>query len=189
VADVTVFVDDAVRGRLPAICAKDGIPTSEHLRVSTAIGNRAGLGVAWLLLFAGPLGWLALVAISLSRSGRVEQLTTNIPLSEASYERLRASRRLENLGFALVVATVILGLVLLASASDSTMSRFMVLGVFVAFVAGLVMLIVGNTRQSRERVDIELDASRRWVRLSRVHPNFAAACEAQEAATARHERA
>jgi hypothetical protein len=33
-AEVTVFVDDAVLGRLPDICALDGVPASGRLRVT-----------------------------------------------------------------------------------------------------------------------------------------------------------
>jgi len=52
---VTVFVDDAVRGALPKVCVRDGTPTADALRRREDVGDRAGLGVAWLLLLAGPL--------------------------------------------------------------------------------------------------------------------------------------
>ncbi|MGH8998598.1 MAG: hypothetical protein ACRDY7_04335 [Acidimicrobiia bacterium] len=51
-AHVTVFVDDAVRGRLPAVCVKDGTPAQGRLAVSQTIGDGTRLGVA-----AVPPGW------------------------------------------------------------------------------------------------------------------------------------
>jgi len=62
-SNVTVFVDDAVEGTLPAVCARDGVPTDSSLRRHDDVGDRAGLGVAWLLLLAGPIGWLGLVSL------------------------------------------------------------------------------------------------------------------------------
>ena len=181
-AKTTVFVDDAVRGRLPAVCAKEGVPTRDQLRVREPVGNRAGLGIAWLLILAGPLGWLGLLVISVSRGGRVEQLQVTLPLSEAVYRRLQAARRLENVGLALLLGGIVVGVVAIAGAgfASSPLGSFAVLAVLVAIVAGVVTIFAGRARQQRERVDIELDASHRWVRLGRVHPAFAAACDAQE---------
>jgi hypothetical protein len=87
-----VFVDDAVRGTLPAVCVKDGVPTADQLVMREQLGDRAGLGVLWLLLLAGPLGWLGLLIVATSRSGRGEVLTVQVPMSEPAYQRLRAAR-------------------------------------------------------------------------------------------------
>jgi hypothetical protein len=40
---------------------------------------------------------------------------------------------------------------------------------------------VGEVRIERTTVGIDLDASRRWLTVTRVHPAFAAACAAHEA--------
>ena len=45
-------------------------------------------------------------------------------------------------------------------------------------VAGLAVAGAATVGQWRERVDVGLDASRRWVTLQGVHPAFARACEA-----------
>jgi hypothetical protein len=76
-ADVTVFVDDAVRGRLPDICAKDGVPASGRLRVTQEIGRSNRLGILWLLLLAGPLGWIGLFI--LASRGSAEELAVALP--------------------------------------------------------------------------------------------------------------
>jgi hypothetical protein len=43
-------------------------------------------------------------------------------------------------------------------------------------------MLTGAFRFDRESVGVTLDASRRWVPLTNVHPEFAAACAAQQAA-------
>jgi hypothetical protein len=174
VAEVTVFVDDAVMGTLPLICTKEGAPTSDRLRVRSDVGDRAGLGVAWLLLLAGPLGWVGLLLISASRGGGAEVLTVELPVSEVAYQRLRAARHLRWRG---CVAGVIGGAgVFVTALGDAPL--LLPLAVVVVVVA-IVILFVADRRIRATQVGVELDASRRWVTLSRVHPNFAAACTAQ----------
>jgi len=48
VAELTVFVDDAVLGHLPAVCVKDGVRTDDRLTLTQEVagGSGAGLGVA-----------------------------------------------------------------------------------------------------------------------------------------------
>ncbi len=84
-----VFVDDAVQGDLPEVCVIDGVATSDHLRLSQEVGARAGLGVAWLLLLAGPLGWVGLLVLSIARSGRGEVLIIRAGAGQLGTERQR----------------------------------------------------------------------------------------------------
>jgi hypothetical protein len=111
-AAVEVWVDDAVRGNLPGVCVKTGCPADGLVRVEHEHGS---LGLAWLLVFLGPIGWIVLLAL-LATNCR-ELFTVRLPYSNASWERERALRRGE--------------------------------------------------------VRVDLDASRRWVSLRRVHPMFA----------------
>jgi hypothetical protein len=91
-ASVTVFVDDAVLGNLSPVCVIDGVPTDDALTITQQVGNRTGLGVAWLLVLAGPLGWLGLIVISaFKQSG--EALTVTLPFSEAAYLRRGQAER------------------------------------------------------------------------------------------------
>jgi hypothetical protein len=180
-ADITVFVDDAVRGTLPAVCARNGVPTSDSLQRRQEVGNRGGLGVAWLLILAGPLGWLGLIAISVMRSGRVEELQVRLPMSEPAYQRMRTSRQLRDRSMlALLVATVAT-LVLLSMRDSTTLTSFGLVAAIAVAVVSFATMIVGSWRCDRETVGVSLDASRRWVTLSNVHPQFAAACQAHEA--------
>ncbi len=176
-----VFVDDAVRGTLPGVCAKDGVPTSSGMTIRTELGDRAGMGVAWLLLLAGPIGWLGLLLISASRGGRREVLTVQVPLSESAYQRLRTARRLQSLWFGVALVSVAAVLVILVTASGPTLLDRMGFLVAAALaVTGVVALIVNEGHLRQARITVDLDASRRWVTLSEVHLAFVEACQAQE---------
>ena len=184
VASVTVFVDDAVRGTLPEVCARDGVPTTDQLRRVEPVGDdRSGFGVAWLLLLAGPLGWLGLLVIAASRSGRVEELRVTLPMSEAAYQRMRTARRLRDRATLALMASGVAGLLLLM-AQSGPLTRFGALVALGLAAAALVAVVIGAGRFRRERIGVRLDASRRWVTLSGVHPTFAAACDAHTAAAA-----
>jgi hypothetical protein len=54
-----------------------------------------------------------------------------------------------------------------------------------AALASAAALIIGARRVREATVTIDLDASRRWVTLGRVHSAFAAACQAHEVDRAR----
>ncbi len=174
-ADVTVFVDRAVQGDLPRVCVIDGVDTADSLAVRREVGDGASLGVAWLLLLAGPLGWIGLLLIASSRSGRAEVLTVRLPYSAAAYARLQEARRQRRIGWGLAAAGVVAGLVV-AVAGLWTAYATLVIGAALATGAwGLVEGARGAWRIARLSVDVELDASRRWVSLRSVHPRFAAA--------------
>ena len=183
-ADVVVFVDDAVRGTLPAVCVKDGVPTGDLLVVRDELGDRAGLGVAWLLLLAGPLGWIGLVILSVAHGGRSEVLTVQVPFGEPAYQRVRAARRLRRtaamvgvLGGAAVLVTLLSPA---AGSGDAGIGRAVTLIAVAAVAGAIVAALVADQRSRQATIGVDLDASRRWVTLSRVHPAFAEACEAQE---------
>jgi hypothetical protein len=181
-SQVTVFVDDAVRGRLPGVCAKDGVPTSDSMTVRCEVGDRAGLGVAWVLLLLGPLGWIGLLLIAVSRSGRAVVLVTRVPFSAPAYGRLRAARRLRRIAGAVALVTAPLGFLMVVAPSadaDSAM-RALALLVVATLVGAIAVLVVAERRMARASVQIHLDASRRWVTIHGVHPTFAAACASHE---------
>jgi hypothetical protein len=168
-ASVEVFVDDAVRGHLPNICAKTGAPADGRLRVVESSGGlRFGL-----LVLLGPLGWLALFVLLCVGSGR-RTLTVRLPYSEAAVDReLRLVRMRLSSGVAAI------GFVIFAVVVHSVPPLFL----FSASLAAVAALIaaVAHVRLAWERVGISLDASHRWVTLSGVHPAFARAVREREA--------
>jgi hypothetical protein len=170
-AEVTVFVDDAVRGTLPNVCAKDGVTATGRFRVTKEVGRSNRVGVLWLLALVGPLGWLVLVYLLVRDSG--ERLDVQLPYSDEAYERFAAARRLRSR--ALVVA-VVGGLALLFVAAWVHLGAAGGLIAFVVIVASLIVAVAADLRMERALVRVSLDASRRWVTLTGVHPAFADAC-------------
>jgi hypothetical protein len=181
-AQVTVFVDDAVRGTLPGVCVKDGVPTTDSMTVQDELGDRAGLGVAWLLLLLGPIGWIGLLFMLASRGGRGEVLTIRVPMSEVAYQRLRAARRLRAVSATVVIISSIMALWFAATPTDGglTSSKVVAITAVAAVVIGVVVLLVADHRARHGTIGVDLDASRRWVTLVDVHPAFVAACQAHE---------
>ena len=149
-----MFVDDAVLGLLPPVCTKKGTPTGSRLRVVEEVGRSNRLGILWLLVLAGPLGWLVLLALASRDTG--ERLAVELPLSDAAYAELGAARSL-----------------LTGWAQLGTAGLVLVIGAGLATVVGTM---VGEWRLGRASVGVSLDASRRWVTLDGVHPGFAGAC-------------
>jgi hypothetical protein len=173
--DVTVFVDDAVRGRLPDICVKDGVPTRGRTRVTEEIGRSNRLGVLWLLVLAGPIGWLALLFLLSRDSG--EYLTVELPYSDGAHARLTAAYRLRTVARRVAVFG---GLGLLAVTLLAHLQAAGFALIILTVGAGAIAMVVADYRIGRVLVAVRLDASRRWVALRNVHPAFAAACAALE---------
>jgi hypothetical protein len=173
-ANVTVFVDDAVLGNLPDVCVIDGIATADKLTFRQQVSGSAGLGVAWLLILAGPLGWLGLAVIALFRQS-AEYLTVTLPYSEnVQRRRVQAERaRLK----ATVVMLVAFILAFVTVVHESSGHYLVALGLAAFGVGALVSLVVHATRVHHLSVQLGLDASRRWVTLCGVNPEFALAVE------------
>jgi len=176
-ASVTVFVDEAVRGDLPPVCAKTGAETVDHLVSTVPVAGSGGLGAAWLLIILGPVGWFALFVLALVRTDGT--LTVRLPYSDAAYAELASAMRTKRtLGWsALAVfvasAAVLIGHTFTARAASVALA-VVGTGLVVAWLAELV-------RVRRASVGVALDASRRWVTLSRVSDPFARALERRDA--------
>jgi hypothetical protein len=174
-AAVTVFVDDAVLGRLPYLCVKTGAPAEGLLTLHTPVGAETRLGVMWLLVLAGPPGWLALVVLSWWSGGGGETLTVQVPWTEAAqHDHDRARRQRRNLwlsALAAVTATVVL-LGLDTGLGGQTAALLLLVAAGFAVAA-----LVAGFQVERTMVHVTLDASRRWVTLGGVHNDFAHAVE------------
>lgn len=173
-AAVTVFVDDAVLGRLPPICVKDGVATSDRLTTAQDVGGSAGLGVAWLLILAGPLGWLGLLVLGFSRRGG-DYLTVTLPYSEVAYERVRRATAVRRRAALILAGTSVA--TLLALLLRTTDSRLLAIGLAVVAAGALIKVTLESFQLRRLAVPVVLDASRRWVTLYGVHPRFAEAVQ------------
>ncbi len=121
---------------------------------------------------------MGLLVLSVARSGRGEVLTIQVPFSEPAYQRLREARRLRRIATAAaVVAGVAFFLLVAGGGGPLTMVEAAVAGAIA--IAAITVLIVAERRVHATQIRIDLDASRRWVTLTDVHPNFAAAHQAQ----------
>jgi hypothetical protein len=167
-ATATVFVDDAVLGHLPPVCAKTGQTTTDHLILTVPVGHR-GLGLAWLLVLAGPIGWLVLCMYAVTQ--RDEALTVRLPFSARAYDDYARARRQERvLGWAAVVTLFGAFFVLVL---QTFTARAAAVALAVIGLALLVSWFSESRRVRRAGVGVQLDGSRRWVTLSRVHHDFA----------------
>ena len=173
-AAVSVFVDDAIRGRLPLVCATTGQPADLVVRMRQPVGGGMP-GAAWLLVFLGPVGIVALVVVALVCRAP-EYLTVRVPQTEAAYQRERLLGRLRSGACVLGVATLAYGIV----RPGLFPVMWLVLGVgFLLAGMGLHAMVYFRT------VGVGLDASRRWVTLTGVHPEFVRAVERQDASGGR----
>lgn len=160
-AAVSVFVDDAIRGDLPRVCAKTGEPTDLVIRMRQPVGGGL-LPLAWLLVFFGPPGWAALLLVVLLAPAQ-EYLTVRVPETEASFSRERLLERWRLVALGAGVAFPFLGILgvgvfpLLWLASGA------------AFVIAAGALHWAVWRQS---IGVSIDVTRRWVTLTGVHPDF-----------------
>jgi hypothetical protein len=171
-ATVRVFVDDAVTGHLPDVCVKDGVVAHGwRMALTEEVGSR-GLGLLWLLVFLGPIGWLTLLVAATVTRG--ERLTVTLPMGLAAQERYQALRRGRNTVVGVGAAA---GLLLVALA----LTTFPELGLLGVLVLGgtFVAWMVAEYRVGQSLVDVRLDASRRWATLRGLHPAFARAVEAR----------
>jgi hypothetical protein len=168
-ANAMVFVDDAVLGRLPPVCAKTGVATSDHLVMTAPIGGNEGLGIAWLLVLAGPIGWLGLFIYQVGR--RVETITVRLPYCDAAYGELsRARRSRRHAGWAMG-ALFVFAVLLAVPGTFAARAGAAALGVIALGL--LIGYITETLHVRRASVGIELDGSRRWVTMSRVSESFA----------------
>jgi hypothetical protein len=176
-AQVTVFVDDVVEGRLPPLCVKEGIPTEDRLTVHDAVGG-SRLGFAWLLLLLGPLGWICLFIIAIVLPS-TRSVTGRLPFSEFAYRRLVIAQRMRRIWIGATVVTGVLGFVVLvlSSGSSASVATSVALG---AVALGSLVKAGLESRQARlALVQLQLDGSGRWVTIYGVHPDFASAVALQ----------
>ena len=171
-ASVEVFVDDAVRGRLPYVCAKTGVPADGKLRIRQTRGH---VGPAVLLVFLGPVGWIALFTIAWF-AGRFGELNVRLPYSQRAVDH---ETRLQHARLVAFVAGSLALLVALLSASARPRQRWLVCSQ-VSPSWPRVVGVVQHFRLDRVRVGVNARTlSRRWVTLTGVHPDFVRAVAAR----------
>ena len=168
-ANVTVFVDDAVLGTVPRICVIDGVPTTDRLTVTEPIRRNNGLGLAWLLILAGPLGWLILLLIArVQQSG--ETLTVTLPYCEDAYRRRIQAERARLRATLVAVLSFVGGFI--AAIQQTTDLRLLAAALVAVGCIGLAEFVVQARRLDKLSVRLDLNASRRWLTLRGVSQEF-----------------
>jgi hypothetical protein len=167
VAEVTVFIDDAVLGEFPPLCIKEGIPTSDRLTWREPVRFP---GTGWWLFLLSPLGWLI--------AGRGGYVTARLPFCEFAYRRLKVAQRMYTTWLTFAVAAYLLGLAALGIHTGSSFAAAAALGL--GALGATVKAIIEKRRLRYLIVRLDLDGSRRWVTISGVHPAFAQAVAAHQ---------
>lgn len=177
---VTVFVDDAVQGHFPRVCARTGQAGDGWLTIheDVARGSSLSTWVFVLLLLAGPIGWIA--AVVFSGPGPSDILTVQVPWTVSVQARIVALRQRRRIAWLLAAAgaaalVAAMGVPSRPLAEGGMTGRVLLVTLVSATVAAVVSALAENWRIGRETVKVDLDASRRWVTLRNVHPAFAAA--------------
>lgn len=168
-AQVTVFVDDAVLGRLPMVCVRTGEPADGLHRVHRGIGGLSGW--AFLLIFLGPVGWIVLVALSVSSRSR--DLLVRLPYTQSALDAERRAFQAAMVAFATAVLAGMGTAWLGASRAESQVRSVLFVALAVVAVIAVAATLAVAIGYTAGRPAIELDASGRWVTLYRVHPAFA----------------
>jgi hypothetical protein len=160
VAKALIAADRAVTGDLPAVCVRTG----ERADGYVSIESRAGGPSPWvaLLVLLGPIGVVVLLGIALGAPG--ERYTVRLPYHEPAWASIR---RIGTMGNVLLGAAA----VTLGAGFLMAQERLGIIAAVVVGVTGLVVRIVSKSMLPR----LHLDATRRWVTLSGVHPAFAEA--------------
>jgi hypothetical protein len=168
----TVFVDDAVLGHFPAVCAKTGEHTDGLYRIDGQVRS-PGRAALLLLIFLGPIGWIILL-FAMIASGP-ERVHTRIPYSSAAVGRERFITRSRTWS---LVATLVF--VVLAVSGGIAAFEIPAVWTTLAVVAFLGFVALQGWLEFT-RVHVSIDGSRRWITLSGVHPKFAEAVRATQA--------
>ena len=174
-AVATGWIDDVVTGQVPAVCVKSGRPVDVWVRDEAEV--RSPSLWLFLLVFVGPVGWIALVALLLVGVGR-QRITVELPFATDELDRLkraRANRRHAGVGVAAATVVAILG-----PWSGVVFGWVPGMSILMAVaVVSVVLLAVTHLRLWSLEVGVSLDASGRWVTLRDVSPEFAALARAQ----------
>jgi hypothetical protein len=158
---VRVRLDDALVGRLPPVCVMTGERAGGY---APMVVPRA-LGIAWLLLLAGPIGVLVLIGLYPRLRTRY---VIRVPMSDRAFDRWITERRRRLwcswLGGAMLVFAVAI--------------RWLGPLALLVGLGGVLMLAVAYRAHWRVpwlQPSLSADAGGRWVTMRGVHERFATA--------------
>src|SRR5690606_3008330 len=135
---VTVFVDDAVLGRFPRVCAATGRPSDGWLTVRHEVGRsgRVSTPVLLLLVVVGPVGWAVRLFLALAAPARTEELVVQVPWTGDTQQEVSRLRGRRFTAWMLAAAGAVAGLMLVAGGAGAVAVALLV-PVAVAVTAAL----------------------------------------------------
>jgi hypothetical protein len=177
-----VFVDDAVLGRFPRVCAATGRPSDGWTTIHAPVGGSGLPGWARVLLFLGPAGWGVFLLWCVFGAPR-ERLDVTLPWTEAAHLGVDALRRRHRvaMGMAAVGGAALIAVLVVPVGSASMAAQVLAATVAVATVVAAAAAIRAKQQIWKRAPTVDLDASRRWVTLGNVDPAFARAAAADQA--------
>lgn len=182
---VRVFVDDAVQGRFPPVCAATGSPNDGWTTLHAPAVRRALHPVVWVVgLLAGPAGWAVLFVLSVLDASRTEWLDVELPWTERVHRETVALRRRRARAWAVVAIGLVGGLAVARLGPGGGMpspSWIAIAGASLAAIGGAATALVATWDLGRRTPAVHLDASRRWATISNVDLAFVAAVERDQA--------
>lgn len=189
---VRVFVDDAVQGRFPRVCARTGRPSNGWLSIDAVVGSSRSMSsivIVLLILFGGPLGWI--VVLLFSGGQPTDRLQVELPWTLDTQDEIEVLRRRRRLGWlatlAGVAGAVALVLTSAGGAGWTMAGRVVLVTILTSTVAAAAFALSTERQIGRRTVDVSLDASRRWATLANVHPAFARAVRAEQQSRREHQ--
>lgn len=154
-AETWIAVEEAEAGAVPPVCARSGRRCiTRYRREVTDVPD----WVEWLL-------WRQAWPLVPLLEGRCQPIV--LPLLPAAHRRSRLLGAVRDASLGLAVALLVLALLLAGWPAAAHALRVVAVGAVAAHLAaGVAGRLV--------TVDCRLDTTGRWVRMSRVHPTFAA---------------
>lgn len=150
------------------MCVKTGEAADLLIRTRQPVGGMPA--VLYLLVFLGPFGFFGLLLLALFWPG--EHLTVRLPGTEASSQRERHLQQLRLVALGLGVLSPVLGVL----GVGTLPALWLALGFLFFAAAGALTVMLW-----RQSVGVSIDATRRWVTLTGVHPAFVEAASRREA--------
>ena len=165
-ARVTVPAQRAVRGDFPAVCVRTGLPASGTVAVVDKVGGVRPW--AFLLVLAGPVGWIVLIGLALALG---EDFEVQLPFASDAWNAIRRTT---------AAGSMILGAAGVAFLSLLLMDQSRAAVIVGAGVAVVGLIVVSAARAMLPRVS--LDATRTSATIRRAHRGFCDAVRAESAA-------
>jgi len=165
-ARVVLSEADFRNGRIPAICAKSGRPTTGSVRVT--FSDRPSLGLVPVLIMFGPVSYL------LFRRALATRIVAALPLADGPRWRFLATQW-TCIGLFVFALILWLAVLVFHSADAGTLGMLALGGLLCLVLLIAVTQSAGRAFGLRGQLDTSSPSGERFLELSNVRPEFVAA--------------